>query len=92
MTNLRVLCLSRTRLAGTIPPELGQLTLLEELHLPYELTGDIPSELNQLTNLRRLTANWDELRGCLLPQIVNQLEESWQQFGSVPRCDSMGIQ
>ena len=43
------------RLAGPIPPELGQLNSLTSLYLFFnESSGPIPPELGQLTNLVRL--------------------------------------
>ena len=46
------LSLADNALTGPIPPELGQLTNLQELWLSRnEFSGPIPSELGQLTNL-----------------------------------------
>ena len=55
---------------GTIPTELGRLTLLQELLLfDSELSGPIPSELGLLTSM-----GWLGLRNCLLSgEIPSQL-------------------
>lgn len=53
-------------LAGPIPPEIGQLTALIELHLgSNELSGSLPPELGKLTNLTDLSLYYNSLSGEL---------------------------
>ena len=55
---------------GTIPPELGSLANLEELHLRLnELSGAIPPELGNLANLEELHLSWNELSGAIPPEL-----------------------
>ena len=57
LTNLRRLCICRCAIVGTIPAEIGNLKLLEELQLFGNLlTGEVPDSLRQLTSLRLLVA------------------------------------
>mgnify|MGYP003325697304 CR=1 FL=1 len=54
----------RDRLAGEIPPELGNLTNLTSLDLgSNQLTGEIPSELGNLANLYYLNLSDNQLSG-----------------------------
>ena len=47
--------LRRNNLSGTIPPEIGGLTYLQQLHLGgNQLMGTIPTEIGNLTNLEEL--------------------------------------
>ena len=51
-------------LSGTIPAELGQLSMLTELNLrSNDLTGSIPPELNRLTRLEKLLLHNNQLSG-----------------------------
>ena len=51
-------------LGGTIPPELGSLSMLTDLNLRSNaLTGEIPEELGSLTNLRVLNLHSNKLSG-----------------------------
>ena len=80
LTHLRVLNLSfNDSLAGTIPPEIGNLENLEELELNHNgLTGEIPAEVGLLTHLRVLNLSFnDSLAGTIPPEIGNleNLEE-----------------
>lgn len=53
-------------LAGPIPPEIGQITALIELHLgSNEHSGSLPSELGKLTNLTDLSLYYNSLSGEL---------------------------
>ena len=58
-------------LAGEIPPELGKLANLEELHLRRNdgLTGEIPPELGKLANLERLDLSRNGLTGEIPPKL-----------------------
>ncbi len=53
-------------LNGSIPPELGQLTMLESLYLSNNLlTGEIPSELGRLENLTDLDLSGNLFTGSV---------------------------
>ena len=78
-------------LTGSIPPELAQLTNLEELLLSFNrLTGDIPAELGGLTNLTKLHLRYNDLTGEIPPELGNlsNLTELWlhsnQLTGPIP--------
>ena len=58
------LALHESQLTGTIPPELGSLANLHELHLwGNQLSGPIPSELSSLSNLEVLALSSNQLTG-----------------------------
>ena len=55
---------NRNELTGPIPPELGNLENLEELHLDNNtLTGQIPAELGNLSKLEQLHLDNNMLTG-----------------------------
>ena len=57
-------------LAGSIPPQLGQLSHLRELDLDRNrLTGSIPPQLGQLAQLQVLDLSYNELTGTIPPQL-----------------------
>ena len=59
-------------LSGSIPPELGNLTMLDELSLgDNQLSGSIPSELGNLTQLEDLDLQWNELSGSIPSELGN---------------------
>ncbi|CAB1114530.1 unnamed protein product [Ectocarpus sp. CCAP 1310/34] len=64
------LSLAGNNLQGTIPPELGQLTALQFLHL-YEnqLIGPIPKELGALSGLQALDLHLNQLSGHIPRQL-----------------------
>ena len=65
------LALFSNGLSGEIPPELRQLTHLQELKLGYnDLSGPIPPELGQLTNLQELLLGGNQLSGPIPPELV----------------------
>ena len=73
---VRELNLERQRLAGSIPPELGDLEALEILHLKNSgLRGPIPPELANLTNLTHVDISNTGLTGCLPHGL-----KPWQQW------------
>ena len=64
--------LQRNNLSGNIPPELGNLSELQELILEVNnLSGQIPSSLGNLSQLRRLSIQVDPLSGSIPPQLGN---------------------
>ena len=81
---------------GPIPPELADLSRLEELSLVNSkvrspgLTGPIPVELARLSRLRRLDFNSNSLTGPIPPALANllRLEELTLSYnlltGSIP--------
>ena len=68
------LSLSDTRLRGSIPAELGQLTYLKSLYLYKNyLKGSIPAELGNLTNLTSLILGENNLSGSIPVELGNLL-------------------
>ena len=60
------------QLAGTIPPELGDLANLTELDLGVnQLTGPIPPELGNLSSLTNLSFGTNELTGSIPSELGN---------------------
>ena len=61
------------KVTGTIPPELGFLQRLREIHLEgpvdYFLHGTIPSSLSNMRKLKVLVLSGNELSGSLPPQL-----------------------
>jgi Leucine-rich repeat (LRR) protein len=69
------LALDGHNLEGTLPPELGQLSQLEELYLDNnQLTGMIPPELGLLSKLKELNLDDNQLTGDIPPEL-GQLSE-----------------
>ena len=59
-------------LTGAIPPELGSLANLTDLHLgDNELTGPIPPELGHLGNLKRLRLRDNDLTGEIPTELAD---------------------
>lgn len=64
--------LNDNRLRGELPPELGNLTTLEELYLAQnQLTGGIPPAIGNLTDLKHLVLFQNELTGAIPPELAN---------------------
>ena len=83
--------LGRNGLRGALPPQVGDLTHLRRLILPYNsLTGPIPSELGDLADLELLDMRFSGLTGPIpweLGNLVNltQLHLSLNPLtGSIP--------
>ena len=70
--NTTELDLSRSKLTGDIPPEIGDLTNLRTLDLSHShLSGGIPPEIGNLTNLTHLDLRYNQLTGSIPPEIGN---------------------
>jgi len=88
VTNLR---LFQNNLVGTIPPELGDLSNIQELNFHFnQLSGTIPAELGNLTLLVSMTLSLNQLTGIIPPELGNlaNLEQlnlfANQLNGSIP--------
>jgi hypothetical protein len=86
------LLLSRSKLVGTLPPELGSLEKLTEMRLHgNELTGTFPNEWSKLGGLWTLQLGSNKLTGNILPKLVilTRLEDlridNNQLTGSFPK-------
>jgi Leucine-rich repeat (LRR) protein len=68
--HITILDLESFRLTGTIPPELGNLSMLHILRLNDNvLTGPIPPELGNLSRLEILNLSYNDLTGGLPPEL-----------------------
>ena len=86
LRGLRRLFLWDNDLSGPIPPELGQLTQLQELNLPSNtLSGPIPPELGQLAQLQELRLNSNTLSGPIPPELgqLTQLQELYLSINTL---------
>ena len=67
-----ILNLQRNQLSGELPPELGNLSHLQELYLrENHLTGPIPAGLGSLSNLTHLDLNLNSISGPLPAELGN---------------------
>lgn len=67
-----VLSLSGSASIGSIPSEMGRLTLLNTLDLSIgRLTGEIPSEMGNMTTLRSMKLDVNFLEGTIPTEIGN---------------------
>ena len=78
-------------LSGPIPPELGNLAILERLYLERnDLSGPIPPELGNLTSLEGLQLSENDLTGPIPPELGNLTSLRWLYLsgndlaGSIP--------
>ena len=85
------LSLRRNQLSGEIPPELGDLTSLNQLRLDgNQLSGEIPSELGKLTSLIFLNLSNNQLSGEIPPELGDLTSLNWlylcgnQLTGKIP--------
>ena len=89
--HVRQLILDHNQLAGSIPPELGNMTDLQYLLLyTNQLSGSIPPELGNMTNLLSLQLFRNQLAGSIPPELGNMTNLTWlylssnQLSGSIP--------
>ena len=74
------LVLHDSGLTGSIPPEIGSLSYLEELTLfDNQLSGPIPIEMGSLSNLQRLSLWGNQLSGPIPTQLgsLSNLQVLW---------------
>jgi Leucine-rich repeat (LRR) protein len=71
----------------TIPPEIGQLENLRELHLNENKLTSIPSEIGQLTNLQKFFLDYNALTS--LPPEIGQLTNLQVLFLSENKLTSL---
>ena len=73
-------------MTGMIPPELGNLALLDNLEIGgASLTGAIPAELGRLNRLTRLVIHGDGISGCIPVGLRDTLRTA--AFLDFPFCD-----
>ena len=69
-------------LAGSIPPQLGQLSHLQELNLSFnQLTGAIPPQLGQLGYLQELDLRVNRLTGTIPSELGQLCRLEWLSLG-----------
>ena len=86
---VRSLNLEWQGLAGSIPPELGDLDALEILHLKNSgLRGPIPPELAKLTSLTHVDISNTGLTGCIPPGF----SQVWVTGSKLLRCRAASAQ
>ena len=78
--------LSFRQLQMQVPPELGNLSMLEELYLnSTDFTGTIPAELGNLSRLERLYLADTELTGCI-PEGLRRVPHNDFDESGLPFC------
>lgn len=89
--NVTQIDLAYNQLAGTLPPEIGNLTFLNQFVINHnQVTGNIPTEFGNLTLLKYIDLNSNHFDGTIPDQIGNltslvSLDLGWNQFsGNIP--------
>jgi len=81
LTNLNILDLAGNQLAGTIPPEIGELENLTDLALGGNLiTGELPPEIGELESLTFIHLEYNQFTGSIPPEISNLSNLVWLNF------------
>jgi Leucine-rich repeat (LRR) protein len=65
LSKLVILDLAGNWLNGEIPDSIGQLKMLEELHLDYNMSGELPSSLSNCSNLTTFILKGNNFHGKL---------------------------
>jgi len=77
MTGLEFLDLSENSIGGSLPTEIGQLQLLEQLRVQGNfLEGNIPSEIGNMAELSQFMASQNDFIGLLPPAMFTPLNGS----------------
>ena len=85
---MKRLDISDNRIAGHIPPELGNLSRLEYLNIGgNQLTGQIPPEFANLANLIELYMGGNRFSGCI-PSTLNRASVHDLERLGLPICGS----
>jgi hypothetical protein len=77
-SSLRFLFLDGNTLTGTMPSEIGKMTMLQEIHLVNNrLSGYLPTEIGNLENLRVFSTEWCAFNGTIPSEIgrLTRLDE-----------------
>jgi len=89
--NVILIDLHTAGLRGNLPSDLGSLTALRRLRLPYnQLNGTLPHELLQLNSLEEVVLHHNMFKGavpCFSSRNLRDLFIDWNQFtGTLPEC------
>ena len=90
-----VITLPGNGLTGELPPELGDLSGLQELYLgANQLIGKIPTELGNLTSLIALDLRRNQLTGEIPPELANlkSLQGLDVAFNQLTGCVPEGLE
>uniref|UniRef100_A0A0A9HJ25 Uncharacterized protein n=1 Tax=Arundo donax TaxID=35708 RepID=A0A0A9HJ25_ARUDO len=74
---LKTLNLSNNRFGGDVPASLGHLRCLETLDLSNVFSGELPSNLSSCTNLKVMILAYNQLSGCVPPDLGDKLTRLW---------------
>ena len=89
--NIIRLELDDNNLSGRIPPELGDLAILQSLNLfGNRLSGEIPPELGKLSNMKSLSLGGNRIGGCI-PESLSYVSRIDISALGVPFCGSGSV-